>query len=316
MNKKAKALRTPAAANAAGSLKKRIIRHWQLYLIILLPLIYLFVFKYKPMLGIQIAFRDYNFRDGIWDSPWAGMKHFINFFKSPQFSRVMVNTLGLSLYNIGVGIFPPIIMALALSYVRNRFWGKTVQMVTYMPYFISTVLVVGILNQIFSLNGPINNLIVALGGEKIHFMGEAKLFKTMYVFSDVWRMTGYNAVIYISALAAVDQQLHEAATVDGATIWQRIWHIDIPSILPTAVILLIMSCGKVLSLGYEKVLLMQNDMNMQTADIISTYVYRVGLQSMQYSYSTAIGLFQSVVSLILLVSVNAISKRVNETSLW
>ncbi|MBP3544657.1 MAG: sugar ABC transporter permease [Lachnospiraceae bacterium] len=315
MNKKAKALRTPAA-NAAGSLKKRIIRHWQLYLIILLPLIYLFVFKYKPMLGIQIAFRDYNFRDGIWNSPWAGMKHFINFFKSPQFSRVMVNTLGLSLYNIGVGIFPPIIMALALSYVRNRFWGKTVQMVTYMPYFISTVLVVGILNQIFSLNGPVNNLIVALGGEKIHFMGEAKLFKTMYVFSDVWRMTGYNAVIYISALAAVDQQLHEAATVDGATIWQRIWHIDIPSILPTAVILLIMSCGKVLSLGYEKVLLMQNDMNMQTADIISTYVYRVGLQSMQYSYSTAIGLFQSVVSLILLVSVNAISKRVNETSLW
>lgn len=316
MNKKAKAFKTPAAAHAAGSLKKRIIRHWQLYLIILLPLIYLILFKYKPMLGIQIAFRNYNFRDGIWDSPWAGMKHFITFFKSPQFSRVMVNTLGLSLYNIGVGIFPPIIMALALSYVRNRVWGKTVQMVTYMPYFISTVLVVGILNQIFSLNGPINNLIVALGGEKIHFMGEAKLFKTMYVFSDVWRMTGYNAVIYISALAAVDQQLHEAATVDGATIWQRIWHIDIPSILPTAVILLIMSCGKVLSLGYEKVLLMQNDMNMQTADIISTYVYRVGLQSMQYSYSTAIGLFQSVVSLILLVSVNAISKKVNETSLW
>lgn len=316
MSKNKKALRAPAAGNAAGSLKKKIIRHWQLYLIILLPLIYLAVFKYKPMLGIQIAFRDYNFRDGIWNSKWVGMKHFINFFKSPQFSRVLLNTLGLSLYNIIVGIFPPIILALALSYVRSKIWGKTVQMVTYMPYFISTVLVVGILNQLFSLNGPINNMIVALGGEKIHFMGEAKLFKTMYVFSDVWRMTGYNAVIYISALAAVDQQLHEAATVDGANIWQRIWHIDIPSILPTAVILLIMACGKVLSLGYEKVLLMQNDMNMQTSDIISTYVYRVGLQSMQYSYSTAIGLFQSVVSLILLVSVNAISKKVNETSLW
>lgn len=315
MSKKRKASGAPAAG-AAGSLKKKIMRHWQLYLIILLPLIYLFLFKYKPMLGIQIAFRDYNFRDGIWHSKWAGMKHFISFFKSPQFSRVLFNTLGLSLYNIIVGIFPPIILALALSYVRNRLWGKTVQMVTYMPYFISTVLVVGILNQLFSLNGPINNLIVTLGGEKIHFMGEAKLFKSMYVFSDVWRMTGYNAVIYISALAAVDQQLHEAATVDGADIWQRIWHIDIPSILPTAVILLIMACGKVLSLGYEKVLLMQNDMNMQTSDIISTYVYRVGLQSMQYSYSTAIGLFQSVVSLILLVSVNAISKKVNETSLW
>lgn len=228
----------------------------------------------------------------------------------------MVNTLGLSVYNIVVGVFPPIVLALALSYVRNRVWGKTVQMVTYMPYFISTVLIVGILNQMFSLSGPINHMIQALGGEKIHFMGNAKLFKTMYVFSDVWRMAGYNAVIYISALAAVDQQLHEAATVDGASTWQRIWHIDIPSILPTAVILLIMACGKVLSLGYEKVLLMQNDLNMQTSDIISTYVYRVGMKNMQYSYSTAIGLFQSVVSLIMLVSVNAISKRLNETSLW
>ncbi len=304
------------AAKAAGSLKKRILRHWQLYLIILLPVIYLIVFKYVPIIGSQIAFKNYNFRDGIWGSPWAGFKHFITFFKSPQFSRVMINTLGLSIYNIVVGIFPPIILALALSYVRSRVWGKTVQMVTYMPYFISTVLVIGILNQMFSLSGPVNNMIEALGGERIHFMGKPKLFKTMYVFSDVWKMTGYNAVIYISALAAVDQQLHEAATVDGATIWQRIRHIDIPSIMPTAIILLIMACGKVMSLGYEKVLLMQNDLNVQTSDIISTYVYRIGLQGMQYSYSTAIGLFQSVVSLILMVSVNAISKKVNETSLW
>lgn len=291
-------------------------RHWQLYLIILLPLIYLVVFKYMPIIGSQIAFRDYNFRDGIWHSPFAGLKYFKMFFASPQFSRLMINTLGLSAYGIIIGVFPPILLAIALNYVRVRWFGKTVQMVTYMPYFISTVLVVGILTQILSLTGPVNHLIQALGGQAIHFMGEPKLFKTLYVFSDVWQKTGYNAVIYISALAAVDQELHEAATVDGANIWQRIRYIDIPSILPTAVILLIMSCGHILTIGYEKVLLLQNDLNMATSDIISTYVYRIGLNSMQYSYSTAIGIFQSLVSLILLVIVNKISDKVSETSLF
>ncbi len=291
-------------------------RHWQLYLIILLPLIYLVVFKYMPIIGSQIAFRDYNFRDGIWHSPFAGLKYFKMFFVSPQFSRLMINTLGLSAYGIIIGVFPPILLAIALNYVRVRWFGKTVQMVTYMPYFISTVLVVGILTQILSLTGPVNHLIQVLGGQAIHFMGEPKLFKTLYVFSDVWQKTGYNAVIYISALAAVDQELHEAATVDGASIWQRIRYIDIPSILPTAVILLIMSCGHILTIGYEKVLLLQNDLNMATSDIISTYVYRIGLNSMQYSYSTAIGIFQSLVSLILLVIVNKISDKVSETSLF
>ena len=291
-------------------------RHWQLYLIILLPLVYLVVFKYIPIIGSQIAFRDYSFRDGIWGSPFVGLKHFKTFIASPQFARVLKNTLGLSIYGIIVGIFPPIIMAISLNYVRIRWFGKTVQMVTYMPYFISTVLIVGIMNQILGLSGPVNNLIVALGGKAKNFMGDANLFKTLYVFSDVWKGTGYNAVIYISALAAVDQELHEAATVDGANIWQRIRYIDFPSILPTATILLIMSCGRVLTLGYEKVLLMQNDLNMSTSDIISTYVYRIGLTSMQYSYSTAIGIFQSVVSLILLIIVNKVADKVSETSLF
>ncbi len=228
----------------------------------------------------------------------------------------IINTLGLSVYGIVIGIFPPIILAIALNYVRIKWFGKTVQMVTYMPYFISTVLIVGILTQMLSLTGPVNHLIQSLGGEAIHFMGDPKLFKTLYVFSDVWQKTGYNAVIYISALAAVDQELHEAATVDGANIWQRIRYIDIPSILPTAVILLIMSCGHILTIGYEKVLLLQNDLNMATSDIISTYVYRIGLTSMQYSYSTAIGIFQSLVSLVLLLVVNKISDKVSETSLF
>lgn len=298
------------------NVKKKMMRHWQLYLIIALPLMYLIVFRYMPILGSQIAFRNYNFKDGPWNSPWCGMDNFIKFFKSPQFGRVMVNTLGLSVYNILASMLPPVILAIALSYMKNRFLSKSVQMVTYMPYFISTVLVVGILSQIFSLTGPINNMLASLGIKKIQFMGDPRIFKSLYVFSGIWQSTGYNAVIYISALAAVDQQLHEAARVDGASIWQRIWYVDIPGLMPTAIILLILSCGSILSIGYEKVLLMQNDLNMAASDIISTYVYRIGLQSMQYSYSTAIGLFQSVVSLILLLFVNSIAKRTGESSLW
>lgn len=297
-------------------MRRDIIRHWQLYLIIFLPIVYLIMFKYVPIWGSQIAFKDYNLRDGIAGSKWVGFKHFKTFFNSPQFSRLMINTIGLSLYNIIVGIFPPIILAIAINYAINKRFGKLVQTVTYMPYFISTVIVIGILSQMLSLNGPVNNIIKQLGGDAVHFMGEPGWFKTLYVFSGVWQSTGYSAVIYLAALASVPPELHEAAIVDGASIWKRIRHIDIPSIFPTAVILLIMACGRVLTIGYEKVLLMQNPLNMQTSDIISTYVYRIGLVSMQYSYSTAIGLFQSAVSLLMLAIVNYISKRLSETSLW
>lgn len=299
-----------------GQLFKKVKRHWQLYLVILLPIVYLILFKYVPIWGSQIAFKNYTLGKGIDGSPWVGMKHFMNFFSSPQFSRLLLNTLGLSFYTIIAGIFPPILLAVALNYAKSKIFGKTVQMVTYMPYFISTVLVVGIVSQMLSINGPINAIIKDLGGDAIQFMGKPAWFKTIYVFSGLWQSTGYNAVVYLAALAAVSPELHEAAIVDGANIWQRIRHIDIPSLIPTAVILLIMACGKVLSVGYEKVLLMQNSLNIQSSDIISTYVYRIGLESMQYSYSTAIGLFQSLVSLLMLVMVNAISKRVNETSLW
>ena len=245
-----------------------------------------------------------------------GLQHFRKFFQSPDFGKLLWNTISLSLYNIIVTSIPPVILALSLSYAKWKWFGKTVQMVTYMPYFISTVLVISILSQMLSLTGPINNIIAAAGGEKIHFMGDPGLFQTLYVFSGVWQSTGYSAVIYLSAITAVDAEMHEAAIVDGASIWKRILHIDLPSILPTFIILLIMACGKVLTVGYEKVLLMQNDMNLSKSDIISTYVYRVGLNGMQYSYSTAIGLFQSVVSLVMLLLVNWISSRVSETSLF
>ena len=299
-----------------GTLRRNIFRHYQLYLIIALPLLYLILFQYIPLIGSQIAFRKYTFKGGIWGSEWVGMQNFARFFQSPDFVKLLGNNLGLSIYNIIVSIFPPVILAVALSYAKWKWFGKTVQMITYMPYFISTVLVVGILGQMLSLNGPVNHMIMAIGGNKVHFMGDPGLFQSLYVFSGVWQTTGYSAVIYLAAISAVDPELHEAAIVDGASIWKRILHIDLPGILPTAVILLIMACGRVLSVGYEKVLLLQNDMNMSTSDIISTYVYRIGLQGMQYSYSTAIGLFQSLVSLILLLLVNAIARRAGETSLF
>lgn len=303
----------------AARLYHGIMRHWQLYLLMLLPIIWVIMFRYVPIWGSQIAFKDYKLALGVEGSPWAEpvFKHFIKFFKSNQFSRLMINTVGLSLYNILAGIFPPIILAIALNYCSSRFFSKTVQLVTYMPYFISTVLVVSILTQMLSLSGAVNKLIVAMGGTPIQFLSKPEWFKTLYVFSELWQKTGYNAVVYIAALAAISPELHEAAIVDGANIWQRILHVDIPGIMPTMITLTILACGCILTMGYEKVLLMQNLQNMRASDVISTYVYRIGIaEGMQFSYSTAIGLFQSVVSLLMLTLVNGISRKVSDSSLW
>lgn len=303
----------------AARLYHGIMRHWQLYLLMLLPIIWVIMFRYVPIWGSQIAFKDYKLALGVEGSPWAEpvFKHFIKFFKSNQFSRLMINTVGLSLYNILAGIFPPIILAIALNYCSSRFFSKTVQLVTYMPYFISTVLVVSILTQMLSLSGAVNKLIEAMGGTPIQFLSKPEWFKTLYVFSELWQKTGYNAVVYIAALAAISPELHEAAIVDGANIWQRILHVDIPGIMPTMITLTILACGRILTMGYEKVLLMQNLQNMRASDVISTYVYRIGIaEGMQFSYSTAIGLFQSVVSLMMLTLVNGISRKVSDSSLW
>ena len=303
----------------AARLYHGIMRHWQLYLLMLLPIVWVIMFRYVPIWGSQIAFKDYKLALGVEGSPWAEpvFKHFIKFFKSNQFSRLMINTVGLSLYNILAGIFPPIILAIALNYCSSRFFSKTVQLVTYMPYFISTVLVVSILTQMLSLSGAVNKLIEAMGGTPIQFLSKPEWFKTLYVFSELWQKTGYNAVVYIAALAAISPELHEAAIVDGANIWQRILHVDIPGIMPTMITLTILACGRILTLGYEKVLLMQNLQNMRASDVISTYVYRIGIaEGMQFSYSTAIGLFQSVVSLMMLTLVNGISRKVSDSSLW
>ncbi len=291
-------------------------RRWQLYLMLLIPLIYVIIFNYIPMFGVQLAFKNYNARLGIWGSPWVGLKHFQNLFKSATFGRLMYNTISLSLYGLIAGFFPPIILAIAINETTSRKLGKITQLITYAPHFLSTVVVTSIVMQLLSGTGIVNTLIANLGGQTINFLGDPGKFKSIYVISGIWQGVGYDVIMYIAALTAIPPELYEAATVDGANIWQRIWNVDIPSIMPTAVILLIMSTSKVLNVGFEKVYLLQNSLNQSSSEIISTYVYKMGLVNTEYGFSTAVGLFQSVVSMILLVIVNTISRKVTETSLW
>ena len=302
--------------NGARDLKRNFLRNWQLYVLILLPLAYILIFKYGPMYGVQIAFKDYSMRLGYWDSPFAGVKHFKKFLTSPYFSRLMLNTIGVSLYSIVANFFPPILLAICLNECRNRFFKKAAQMITYAPYFLSTVIVVGILQQVLSHYGLVNTLLDVLGLERVSFLGDASLFKSIYVWSGVWQNIGYNSIMYLAALAGISAEVQEAAVVDGANIWQRIWNVDIPGILPTAVILLILSTASVLNVGFEKVFLLQNPLNTRTSDVISTYTYRIGLVDLDYSFATAVGLFQSVVSLTFMAVVNKIAEKTTETSLW
>lgn len=307
--------------NAKKSMGKRISvevkRHWQLYLMLVLPVTYLIIFAYLPMGGAVIAFKDYSIRGGIWGSEWVGLKHFKNFFTTPDFKNLMTNTLALSLYSLIISFPMPILLALAINEMRGRHYKKVVQMVTYLPYFISTVVLVGIMQNIFSVRtGLVNNIIMLFGGKAIDFMGKPGLFRSLYVWSGVWQGMGYSAVIYIAALASVDISQTEAAIIDGAGRFARVWNVDIPAIMPTIVIQLILAVGSIMSLGFEKVYLMQNPVNMQTSEIISTFVYKRGLINFQYSYATAVGLFNSVCNTVLIVLANMFSKRVNETSLW
>jgi putative aldouronate transport system permease protein len=313
-----------ASAPAAGRRKEeiaqvigRIKKNWQLYAIIALPVMVLLIFSYGPMYGLQIAFKDFVPTRGFAGSKWVGMKHFQTFVTSYQFGRLIKNTLLVSLYSLAAGFPAAIILAVAINECKSKWYKKTVQMITYAPHFISTVVMAGIVIMVLSpYSGVVNNIIQAFGGERIDFMANAGYFRHIYVWSGVWQNMGFNSIIYISALASIDPTLHEAAVVDGAGRWQRIWNIDLPGISSTIIIMLIMNCGHIMSVGYEKILLLQNSVNMSTSDVISTYVYRIGLQNAQYSFSTAVGLFNGIINCILLVSVNKIAKRVSETSLW
>lgn len=310
-----------AAASAKHTLlqraSKEFKRHWQLYLIMLPPLLIILIFHYGPMVGLQIAFKEFNVVGGIWGSPWVGLKHFKEFITSYQFPRLIKNTLGISLYSLIAGFPVPILLAVMINECSSTKFKKTVQLITYAPHFISTVVMVSVVLMLMAPRaGMINNVIALLGGERVDFIAKPEYFKSIYVWSGIWQSMGYNSIIYIAALSGIDPSLYEAATVDGASKLQRIINIDLPGILPTIIIQLIMQCGRLMNVGHEKVLLMQNNLNMSSSDIISTYVYRIGLENARYSFSAAVGMFNSVINTFLLVLVNTISRRVSETSLW
>jgi len=291
--------------------------YYQIYLLMIPAIVFIAIFCYYPMYGAQIAFRDYKFKMGIWGSEWVGLKHFIRFVTGANFWQLFRNTLLISLYSLVAGFPVPILLAFLLNEMKNPTFKRTVQMLTYIPHFMSTVAVCGLILLFLKRDtGIFNQIAVMLGGEAKDFISDPKLFRTIYVFSGVWQGAGWGSIIYLAALSGVDSQIIEAARIDGANRIQKIWYIDLPCILPTIVILLILNCGSLLSVGYEKILLLQNELNMDTSDVISTYVYRLGILDAQYSFTTAIGLFNSVVNIIVLAVVNTAAKKLGDTSLW
>ena len=301
-----------------GKLIHRVARNWGLYLMLMPAFVLLICFTYRPMYGVLIAFKEYKASLGIMGSAWADpwYKFFRKFFLSYQFKTTIVNTLTITLYSLLV--FPvPIILALGINQMKNGKYKKIFQTVTYMPHFISTVVMVGLITLLLSPgSGVFGAICRAIGLEAPNLMGKAAAFKHLYVWSDVWQHAGWDSIIYLAALSGVDPSLYEAATVDGATALQKIKYVDIPMLIPTAVVMLILRVGGIMSLGFEKVYLMQNDLNISASEVISTYVYKIGVINTQYSYSAAINLFSTVVNFVMLLLVNKIPRSVSENSLW
>lgn len=298
-------------------LKKSLLHNYDLYLMSIPGLVYLIMFRYVPIIGAQIAFKKFIPTKGIWGSSWIGFTHFEKFFNSYQFERLLSNTLILSLLQMVISFPIPIILAVMLNQLTSQRYKKIVQTTIYAPYFISTVVIVAMLQAFFSVNsGLVNNVFAMFGKARVDYLSDPSAFRTMYIGSGIWQTAGYNSIIYLAALTSIDPTLHEAATVDGASKLQRMLHIELPSILPTAIIMLILAVGRTMSIGFEKAFLMQNARNLVVSEIISTYVYKVGLQQIQYDYATAIDLFNSIINLILICAVNHISGRVSDTSLW
>ena len=317
--KKKKGLEKRVSKESVGGFKKYLQAHWQLYLMMLPPLIVLLIFAYGPMYGLILAFKDYKVSLGIGGSPWAsdfGFGNFIRFFDNYNFGACLKNTLILSVYTMLVEIPTAIVLALSLNYVKNRIFKKAAQMITYCPYFISTIVFVGIINMLMDNRiGVIGSFLYNNFG--VNILGSPELFPSLYVWSGVWQTVGYGSIIYVAALASVDMQIHEAAIIDGATLLQRIRYVDIPAILPTAVIMMILNMGRILNTGYEKILAMQNQMNLSTSEVISTYSYKVSLVSTfpDFPLATAIGMFQSVIGLVLILIVNKIAKKISGNGL-
>jgi len=282
-------------------------------------LLYFLIFKYVPMASAVIAFKDYNVVQGVWGSPWAGFKYFELFFSNPVFWTLIKNTLGLSFYALVVGFPIPIILAICLNEVRDGFFRRFTQLVTYAPYFISTVILVSMTMLLLSPRlGVVNMALQALGQQPINFLGRPDLFSSIYVWTGVWQFSGYAAIVYLAALAGIDPQLHDAARVDGASRIQKILHVDLPGIMPVILVILVLNAGSLLAVGFEKVFLLQNPLNLATSEVISTYVYKIGLLNANFSFATAVGLFNSVVNMILLLLVNTLVKRASDSNagLW
>ena len=286
-----------------------------MYILILPALIYLFIFDYGPMYGIIIAFKDFRVSKGYWGSEWVGLKHFIRFLSYPDFWKMMRNTLAISLYSMATFPFA-IILALMINEIRSTAFKKTVQMITYSPYFLSTVVMCGMITLFVGREGMIGHLYTLVTGESVNLLTKKDFFSSIYVWSGVWQHTGWGTIIYLSALAGVPGELVEAAKIDGANRFQIIRHINVPCILPTIVIMFIMNTGSVLSVGFEKIFLLQNDLNLDVSRVIATYVYEIGLAGGQFSYSTAIGLFNNIVNIIVILIANKISKKVSGIGIW
>lgn len=306
----------PIPAKRKRNLKAQFKRTWVLYLFILPAFVYILILNYWPMYGLQIAFKDYDPTAGYAGSPWVGLHYFIKFVQSYQFGDLMRNTLILSVYGLAAGFPLPIVFALLLNYVRGSRFRKVSQMITYAPHFISTVVFCGMVILFLGSDGVINNLLHLIGVHGADYMSTPSAFPHIYVWSGVLQNIGFDSIIYIAALAGVSPELHEAAIVDGATKLQRMLHIDLPSIMPTAIILLIMSTGNLLNIGFEKAFLLQNMVNVQYSEIIATYTYRIGILGSQFSYAAAIGLFNNIINFVLLIVVNKISAKVSDVSLW
>jgi putative aldouronate transport system permease protein len=291
-------------------------RNWSLYLLAVPVILFYLLFAYKPMYGALIAFKDFSPGPGFAKSPWVGFVHFVRFFRSPYFLRLLRNTFLISFYGLLFGFPAPIVLALLLNEVRHSFYKRTVQTITYLPHFISMIVIAGMITDFSLSTGLFNDIIEFFGGARFPLLQQPNLYRPIYIASDIWQNVGWGTIIYLSALSAIDPQLYEAAMIDGAGRFKQLLHVTLPSITPTIVILLILRIGHLLGVGYEKTILLYNPATYETADIISTYTYRVGLLEQNWSYSTAIGLFNSLINFGLLLIANKVSRKVSETSLW
>ncbi|HCX85776.1 MAG TPA: protein lplB [Micrococcales bacterium] len=291
-------------------------RDWRLYTFLILPIVFLLIFRYLPMAGNVIAFRRFKPGGSIFGEEWVGFYYFEMFIHNPQFWSVFWNTVILGALTLAICFPLPIVLALMLNELRSRRFKKIVQTISYLPHFMSVVIVVGIVFQLTAVNGTVNQVIGAFGVDPIPFMQLPEWFRTIYVSSEVWQTVGWGTILYLAALTTIDDQLYEAARIDGANRWKQTWHITLPGIRPTMMVLLILNIGSFMAVGFEKVLLLQNPLIYSTADVISTYLYRVGIQSAQFSYGTAIGLFEAIIGLVLVLSANFFSRRAVGASLW